>query len=174
MTLLDLITMALKKANEDTDAETIHAEKDVLTQYINEAYREISRFRERLFMSEVLSSEDGFLSYSLFSKKPMFVICAKTPSGGAVSFRHEALGIRLAGENGAQVEYYYMPDPLTEDGDVPEIPEYAHTALSDYAAYRFLSGEGSESREKAQEYLRAYIFSVSRMGTQSQYVSNKY
>lgn len=49
-----------------------------------------------------------------------------------------------------------LPD-MQNDNDVPKIPEHAHTALADYACWRFLSNGNMAKQQRGQTYLNRFV-----------------
>ena len=49
------------------------------------------------------------------------------------------------------------------EGDVPQIPEWAHSALADYACFRFLSNGNMAKQSRAQFYYQRFATAMQRI-----------
>lgn len=57
----------------------------------------------------------------------------------------------------------YVGERLTNDDDVPGLPEFAHPALADYICYKHLSNGNLAKQSRAQYYLQSFYQTMQRL-----------
>jgi len=175
MTLLEIIETALKQMGEDTDAAAMDEYKGLLTRYVNEAYMEIVRQKLRLIHTETVTFGDFKADAASLSRDLFAVVKIEKEDGANVPFKVSGGVIYALNADGElSVSYYYLPEALSEDTDVPETPEMSHMCMADYATFRGLLLGGSGSRDKAEVFIRRYLNGFAGLGTQSFHIRNKY
>jgi len=138
MTLKEMLMGALLQLDRGTDAQTLESWRDKLTRYLNDAMIDLtSELQPR--RTESLMLTNGSLDLSKLSRS-----CVKTigleKGGTRLPYYYGAATDTLrvpAVEDGlVNVTYRFMPPMLSEDEDIPELPEWSHGAMIGYAVGR--------------------------------------
>ncbi|MDL2220081.1 hypothetical protein LJC55_00210 [Eubacteriales bacterium OttesenSCG-928-N14] len=178
MIVAHLIERTLININEDVDAQTVLEYRDRIVDLMNEAYQELIATRIKPKKScTVMVGEDGLIQRPL--PEDMLQIAELTTTGG-MPLRYEMRedGVFVYHHTGqAQMRYIYMPPYLVEDDDEPDLTDWAHYALSDYATWRLMS-TGSRARQvRGEVFLGQYLTTIARLAavsSRAQQIVNKY
>lgn len=167
MKLAEIMQLALRQLDEDP--ADISEYDDLFRRYANEGYqiamRDIIRPRQTMALA---ADEDGH---------------ADIQGMGILRI------VQLQEENGRDVWHAMAPDGthiltgaknktlnavvetdiplLIEDMDVPEMPEWAHSALADYICYRHLSAGNAAKQQRAQFFYGMFSQTIRRIRPQS-------
>lgn len=156
MTLTDIIVSALQQTRRGDDSQTIKAYRDRYTQYANEAQQDLAKDFP-IYRKENILIEGNTLDVSLLQRW-----CTKllsiTKDGKAIPFDASSdTGIIVVAENGEiTVHYRYLPKPLENLTDVPEIPEHLHRCMVTYVVARDITEGDASTQGGASVYFQLY------------------
>ncbi len=179
MNARELIKLTLSNINEDTDDTTVNEYREKVLQAVNQGYCEVIRSRYRPAATEEMPLTGGKFSLGSLLKKCMRVDTVTSLQGVPLFYtiNAETVVTVLTDEPTVQVTYRYMPEPLAQDTDEPEMPMDQHACLADYAAYRML-GTGSRARQlRGDFFLAAFLRALARIqpaGLEMEKISHKY
>ena len=169
MTLSQIIAQALRQLDED--AEDVSEYEESFKVYANMGYdiavREYLKPR-RIFYTDVDEAGNAPVPgltvtrvIELRDEHGLDVGYDLDPDGrGLHIWRDDLTGKTLRAV--CEVMFY----PLEDGKDEPQLPEYAHAALSDYICYRHLSSGNLAKQSRAQFYQTSFYQTMQRMRPQ--------
>ncbi len=118
---------------------------------LNVGYLTVARDKWRPVHSEVKSVSDMCVAISTLSKRYVSLKSVRTVNGIHVSARGGKDYIHLVSPySSVAVEYYYLPDDMSADSDIPVIPEaqvdpyaYIYFAVAQYLNTRHMHAEAA-------------------------------
>lgn len=156
MTLTDIIVSALQQTRRGDDSQTIKEYRDRYVQYANEAQQDLAKDFP-VYRKENIVIENNLLDVSLLQRWCTKILSI-TKNGKAVYFDATGeTGIIEVAENGeVTVHYRYLPKPLENLTDVPEIPEHLHMAMVTYVTARDITEGDASTQGGASVYFQLY------------------
>lgn len=158
MTLQELLTGVLQQLDRGTDAQTVEVWRDKLTAFLNDALVDLAN-ELALRRTDELPVTDGCVDLSQLPRGCVKVT-ALVISGRRWPFYYGAGSQKLhvpgAPAGTARVTYRYIPQKLSADTDVPELPEWAHDYLVLYAVGRERAGGDAASISAARACFELY------------------
>lgn len=158
MTLREMLVGTLLQLDQKTDEATISQWRDKLTRFINDAIVDLtSELQPR--RTDVLLLESGNLD---LSKLPRPIIKAISLARGGTRIPYyygantDSLRVPATTDGEILVTYRYMPFPLKNDNDEPELPEWSHGAIIGYAVGRERSAGDANSVSAARACFELY------------------
>ena len=156
MTLNDIIVAALAQLDRGHDAETVAIYRSRLTQYANEAQKDLAETLG-FTRTEEVPTEDGILYLYTLERRCTRIerICQR---GKSVPFRAEPKPglIMLPYAENAVVTYRFVPNELVNDNDVSELDDYLHPLIVSYVVGRERMGGDVATQDGANIYLSMY------------------
>lgn len=138
MTLQELIVAALEELNRPTDTAETAARKAQFTRFANEALIDITSCYRLWRRDEVSVAEDRVDCSGL--PQTMVKALALKRDGVRIPFYYGAdantLHTKGIADGAAELTYRYMPAPLEELTDVPDIPEFLHPLIVTFIVAR--------------------------------------
>lgn len=167
MTYAQIKQLALRQLDEDP--HDMDEFGDLLGVYVNEGYQtaitDYARPREKF----TLTTDENGDAYLDGLRIRQIVEVKEAEHGYSAWATLSALGdtLHTAVKSGkvAVVALVTRPD-LTDDSDVPLLPDWAHGALADYACYRFLSNGNLAKQSRAQFYMQRFFMQMERIRPQ--------
>lgn len=158
MTLQELLTGVLQQLDRGTDAQTVEVWRDKLCAFINDAIVDLAG-ELALRRTDELAISDGSLDLSQLPRG-CIKVCALRIGGRRWPFYYGAgnqlLSVPGAPEGMAQITYRYVPQRLSADTDVPDLPEWTHGYLVLYAVGRERAGGDAASLSAARACFEIY------------------
>lgn len=136
MTLYEIVTQAMVSLGFETDAQSMEAWKDKLVMYLNDGAEDIAKYLNLRKTDRDVPVTGGVLNLDDLSAQCVKIVNVKK-NGSEVSFETGASSneINVGAEGTVDVEYRYVPPRISNDIDVPGIPEYLHSLLVPYVVY---------------------------------------
>lgn len=167
MTYAQIKQLALKQMDEDPHDMDEHG--DLLGAYINEGYQiAVDDYLRPKEMFRVRTDENGDADISGLGIRRITAV-QDAEHRYSVWGTQDALGHtlhtarKLAALDIVAIVGY--PE-MTEDGETPRIPSWAHGALADYACWRYLSNGNLAKQSKANFYYGRFAQQMQRIDPQ--------
>lgn len=168
MTYAQIKQLALRQLDEDP--HDMDEFGDLLGLYVNEGYQTalIDHVKPREVYT-LKTDKDGKADLSgIRVRQIASVVDSKTGFNAWAEMDSTGETLHTAVRDGeikltALVTY---PD-MTGEADEPRLPSWAHTALADYACYRYLSNGNMAKQSKAQFYLQSFFGRMSQLRPQA-------
>ena len=138
MTLRELLTGALQQLDRNTDSQTVELWRDKLTQYLNDAMLDLT-IDLQLRRTDELELSDGKLDTALLPRACVKVVALYREEKRLPFYYGVGTGVLYVpgvADGPVAVAYRYLPPALQADTDVPELPEWSHSALIAYVVGR--------------------------------------
>ena len=155
---MEIRSAVLKQQGKSTDAQVVQENRDRLTTVINEGLIDLTQDLN-LRTTETVDIEDRRI---LDIAEDLSQECTKligiTQGGMAVAYGRgpstQQVRVDAAGE--IDVEYRYVPAQLTNDTDVPGIPERLHPLLVNYALGKDNTTNDITAQQRAGQFYQLY------------------
>ena len=138
MTLKELITGALLQLDRNTDSQTVELWRDKLTRYLNDAMIDLAGDLA-LRRTDEIALTDGMLHLDALPRACVKVL-GVFRNGTRYPFYYGTasgvLHVPAVADGQVLVTYRYLPPALVSDADVPELPDWCHSALIAYVVGR--------------------------------------
>jgi len=136
MTLSDIIVSALEQLDRKPDPQNIAVWKGRMTRFANDAVMDLAHWL-KLKRVDVAVVEGGMLDTATLPEQCVKVLSVWR-NGRPFEVRSEAGSIVLVDcpDGEVKVIYRWIPRPMTNDTDVPAIPEHAHGLIVSYVVGR--------------------------------------
>lgn len=157
MTLMQIITSALREMGYEPDAQNIETFRRKFTLFANEGLNELSRAME-LRRTDTLTITDGEISIEELPYNCVKII-EVAQNGTSLDFYRgsSTTHIKVSTTGDVQVEYRYVARPLSSDTDVPGIPESLHNLLVIYICAREYSTANVDTQDRSKIYYSMYM-----------------
>lgn len=158
MTLQELLTGVLQQLDRGTDAQTVEVWRDKLCAFLNDAIIDLTG-ELMLRRTDELPITDGCIDLSRLPRGCVKV-CALHVGGRRWPFYYgtgsQTLRVPGAPDGTAVITYRYIPQRLSADTDVPDLPEWTHDYLVLYAVGRERAGGDAASISAARACFELY------------------
>lgn len=161
MTLLDIIKAALVDLDRGTDASTIAMYTEKFTVYANEACREIANRFKVCREEEVTLDDTGSFSVVALTRDCSRITrvrdTAKLYDYYQPVHGGETVTVRdAAADASVLVEYRFVPMPMKELDDTPDLPSYQHTLIPLYVRAREQCGQDPNTQGTASAFFSLF------------------
>ena len=161
MTLLDIINAALVDLDRGTDPSTVTLYTEKFTVYANEACREIAnRFKVCREEAVTLDAAGSFDVSSLTrgcsritrvrDAAQLYDYYQPVHGGETVTVRDAEPGASVL------VEYRFVPKPMKELNDAPDLPVYQHTLIPLYVRAREQCGQDPKTQGTSSAFFSLF------------------
>lgn len=158
MTLRELLTGALLQLDRNTDSQTMELWRDKLTRYINDAMIDLANdVRPR--RTDPVTVENHTVRIDRLPRTCIKVQALRRDGVRYPFYYGSQTGyICVPGlsDGEAELTYRYLPNELVSDTDVPELPEWCHSALIAYVVGRERASGDAMSIEAARACFEIY------------------
>lgn len=166
MTLAEIVDSALHRLHYGADTQTVNTYRDAFTDYANRAIRKIAvRFKQNRKETVQLSDEDTFNVSDL--SRECIRITEVRANGSAVDFWQDVPG---SGEfscdtdaDSVDVIYRFMPKPLENVIDAPELPSHLHDMIVHYVVACERCGGDPDTQQTASADFQMFNACLSEM-----------
>lgn len=158
MTLMEIRSAVLTQQGKSTDAQVVQEHRDRLTTIINEGLMDLTQDM-RLRKTETVDIADtGILNLAEDLSEECTKLIGITQDGKPVRFGRgpSTYEIRVDASGEVDVEYRYVPAQLTNDTDVPGIPERLHVLLVNYALGKDNTTNDITAQSRANQFYQLY------------------
>ena len=158
MTALEIIQSALEQQGKTSDAQVVHKNRDRQMLLLNEGLIDLAGGMNLRTTETVDLGTDGILDLAEDLTQECTKILSITQNGKAVRYgRGPATNqIRVWAEGSVDVEYRYVPAQLTNDTDVPAIPERLHPLLVNYVLGKDVVTNDVTAQQRAGAFFQLY------------------
>lgn len=166
MTLMEIISSALEQQGKTSDAQVVHEWRDKFTQLANEGLIDLAgalKLRRTDIVTippnGILNIENGIPDTENPTK---YHACLKLVGirQGSRFVRYgrgpSTYEIRVGTTGPVEVEYRYLPAQLSNETDVPGIPERLHPLLVDYVLAKDISTNDITTQQRASTFYQLY------------------
>ncbi len=158
MTLMEIRSAVLKQQGKSTDAQVVQENRDRLTAIINEGLIDFTQDLNLRTTETVDIGEERILDIAEDLSQECTKLIGITQGGKAVTYGRgpstQQVKVEASGE--IDVEYRYVPAQLTNDTDVPGIPERLHPALVNYALAKDNTTNDITAQQRAGQFYQLY------------------
>lgn len=152
MTLNEILVDALAQLDRSSDPAMLERYRLAFTSYVNDVVQEIAD-DFRLTRTENVTLVDGAFAISDLSD-----ICTKIVSIERMPWKvvGDTVFVDCKNKENVTVMYRYLPATLTNDTDVPGIPEQFHRLITPYVVARHRAGGDASTQGTASVYFSIY------------------
>lgn len=156
MTLNEIISAALDQKGVTPAARTIDKSAGAFTQYVNEAAMDLAD-DFKLFRTEPVTLENKSFDTTSLSRYCTKILSVKQ-DGKSLAFDDgdESGEISVCAEGEVSVAYRYVPNDVSSDSDVPDIPEYLHRLIVLYVVARDRASGDASTQNASGVYFSLY------------------
>lgn len=156
MTLTDIITRALEQLRRGTDSQTINDYRSRYTQYANEAQQDLAKDFP-IYRYETVNVEDNTIDLNSLERWCTKLISIRKGAKDVAFDAADESGIISVSENGdIRICYRYLPKPLDNLTDVPDLPEHLHQCIVTYVVARDITEGDASTQGGASVYFELY------------------
>ena len=136
MTLSDIIVSALEQLDRKPDPQNIAVWKGRMTRFANDAVMDLAHHL-KLKRVDVAVVEGGMLDTATLPEQCVRVLSVWRDGRRVLihSYDGSLVGVNCP-DGDVNVVYRWVPKPMTNDTDVPAIPEHAHGLIVSYVVGR--------------------------------------
>ena len=158
MTLLEIVSSVLEQQGKTSDAQVVHKNRDRLTTIINEGLIDLASDLKLRTTETVDLGTDGILNLAEDLAQECTKLIGIRQNGRNVRYGRgpSTYEIRVDATGPAEVEYRYMPARLTNDTDVPGVPERLHPLLVNYAMGKDNTTNDVTAQQRANQFYQLY------------------
>lgn len=127
--------------------------------YVNDGYMKIMLEKYKSWVEENVAVVGGAVSWNSLTRPPLSVLYIEQDGASLTHTMREdsrTIDIPDAEDGTVTIRYRYRPQKLVSDSDTPRLPEWAHTALADWATYKWLFGGNQSKQARAQAFRIAF------------------
>ena len=163
MTLNDILTAALAQLDRGHDAQTLESCRLRLTQYVNEAQRELGDALG-LFRTDKVRAAAGVVDTSLLPRRPKRIERV-VQHGRAVPFRYgdRTNTILLPYDAAAEITYRYEPRTLNDTSDRSDLDDALLGLIVSYVVGRERIGGDVSTQSGGNIYLAMFEAGKSKL-----------
>jgi len=158
MTLLDIISSALTQMGNTNDAQVMHEWRDKLTQIANEGQADLAAALRLRRTDSIDLGDDGLLDIKSDLPYECLKVIRVLQNGREIPFGRgpSTYEIRVNASGTVEVEYRYLPKPMSNETDEPGIPERLHTLLVNYVLGKDITTNDITTQSRSQQFYELY------------------
>ena len=156
MTLDGIITSALAQLDRGSDEQLVTKYKDKFVQYANEAQQDLAKAFP-LHRTETVNLVDGKFYTTDLSRWAVRILNV-IQKGNTVFFDHGGeTGEIVCNATGAvSVKYRYLPNPMSNSSDKPDLPAHLHPLIVTYVVASERASGDPTTQSGAAHYFQSY------------------
>lgn len=165
MTFAQIKELAVRQYNLDTE-DLPDVEPDV-SGYVNDGYNRVNQRHYKPWRTDTVAVDGPVVPFASLSETPTALVRVANARISARMNEAEQVielpaGVSISTVH-VDIAYYYLPAPMEDAVDEPELPEWVHPYLADYATWLLYRNGNISKQNRGQAFLARFEEAMRRL-----------